>query len=318
MSTHQKGGVVSKIEQLTPEQIKLQATVRDEWIHSALTGPWDDAKIRESVRWLYSLSDLEPPLVVIVDSPFAAQIVANMFKNDQMRKQICARINDQTDKPPQVDCEALGQLEYISTCYRVSGWDSGYGAWMDFWNRIGLIDNEAALKYIDYLRSGVWSLISLKGLAIVSRPPTVCRDAENQVHSESGPAIKFADGFSVYIWHGTRIPQEWIENPETLTPDIALTHKNVEQRRCAAEIMGWDRILQELTPTVVDTNPNPEIGTLLKVDLPGAPGEQFLRVKCGTGRTFALPVPPDMSTAREANAWTYGLDPDEYSPEIRT
>jgi len=42
-------------------------------------------------------------------------------------------------------------------------------------------------------------------------------------------------------------------------------------------------------------------------------------VRCGTGRTFALPVPPDMKTAIQANAWTYGLDPkDIFNLEVRT
>ena len=37
-----------------------------------------------------------------------------------------------------------------------------------------------------------------------------------------------------------------------------------------------------------------------------------------TGRRFALPVPPDMTTALQANAWSYGLDETDYKPEIRT
>jgi len=41
-------------------------------------------------------------------------------------------------------------------------------------------------------------------------------------------------------------------------------------------------------------------------------------VTCGTGRTFALPVPPEMTTALAANAWTYGLEAKDYMPEVRT
>jgi len=50
------------------------------------------------------------------------------------------------------------------------------------------------------------------------------------------------------------------------------------------------------------------IGTLLEVDIPDIGNEKFLRVLCGTGREFAIPVPPNMKTALEANAWTYGLE----------
>lgn len=43
-------------------------------------------------------------------------------------------------------------------------------------------------------------------------------------------------------------------------------------------------------------------------------------VKCGTGRTFALPVPPEMTRAIDANAWTFALDnpSDLRDLEVRT
>ena len=32
------------------------------------------------------------------------------------------------------------------------------------------------------------------------------------------------------------------------------------------------------------------------------------RVRCGTGRDFCLPVPPECATALAANAWLYGVE----------
>ena len=142
-------------------------------------------------------------------------------------------------------------------------------------------------------------------------------DAERRLHCEDGPAILCRDGFAVHAWHGTRVPADWIEQTADVDPKLALTWENIEQRRCLAEIVGWDKVLDQLSPVVVDED-SPEVGKLLRVDLPDAPGEQFLQVRCGTGRTFVLPVPPEMTTARQANAWTYGLNPEEWSPEIRT
>ena len=61
------------------------------------------------------------------------------------------------------------------------------------------------------------------------------------------------------------------------------------------------------------------IGNLVEVDIPQIGREKFLKVVCGTGRQFAIPVPPEMKTALEANAWTFGLTPEELLPlEIRT
>ena len=55
------------------------------------------------------------------------------------------------------------------------------------------------------------------------------------------------------------------------------------------------------------------------LDIPDIGREKFLKVKCGTGREFAIPVPPDMKTALEANAWTYAIEPDVLRMlEVRT
>ena len=45
---------------------------------------------------------------------------------------------------------------------------------------------------------------------------------------------------------------------------------------------------------------------------------RFLRVRCATGRDFVLSVSGFVRTAREANAWTYGLNETEYELEART
>jgi hypothetical protein len=98
----------------------------------------------------------------------------------------------------------------------------------------------------------------------------------------------------------------------------ALHWANVEQRRAACEILGWQHILAELDAKVIDKDADAQIGTLLEVNLPDSGPERFLSVRCGTGRQFALPVPREVDTALAANAWTYGLDKLSFKPEIRT
>jgi len=150
------------------------------------------------------------------------------------------------------------------------------------------------------------------------RPTALTVDQDGRLHNETGPAIAYGDGFQLYYWHGTNVPREWIEDKATLEPQMALTWRNVEQRRAAVEIIGWGKILGALHPIIVDADPNPQIGMLLRCDLPDAPKQQFLTVLCGTGREFVLPVPPDVRTARAANAWTYGLNESDYQLEART
>jgi hypothetical protein len=153
---------------------------------------------------------------------------------------------------------------------------------------------------------------------MVSDFPRVLKvDNENRPHCENGPSHQWRDGWSLYYWHGVAIPGEWVSGKPPSAKE-ALTWSNIEQRRVACEIVGWLKILSELNARIIDEDGDEEIGTLLEVDLPDSGRERFLQVKCGTGRQFALPVPPDMKSAIQANAWTYGLDPKDFSPEVRT
>lgn len=172
---------------------------------------------------------------------------------------------------------------------------------------------------IDYSKWNPWETLSLhsswrivhKDFCIISDRPEVLKiDDRNRPHCEDGPFCRWRDGTELFAWHGTYVPAEWIMHKESLTPDKALTQVNTELRRAACEILGWGKILETLNARTIDTDPDPQIGELLEVDLPDAPRERFLRVRCGTGRTFVIPVPPTTQTALAANAWTYDIPTD--------
>ena len=143
-------------------------------------------------------------------------------------------------------------------------------------------------------------------------------DQDNTLHREDGPAILYGDGLAVYSWHGQVVPDKWIEGRETLTAQEVLAADNTEIRRAGCEIIGWDRVLDSLDAKVIDES-IPLIGTLYEANLPDAGRSRFLKVKCGTGRNFVLPVPPDVKTALDANAWTYNIDRQKLLDlEVRT
>ena len=195
-------------------------------------------------------------------------------------------------------------------------------AWGRFAASIGVILQPKTATHLD-----IMELISTQcewwwpyeNFVIASERPTTVRfDDQRRLHRENGPAIEYADGYAVWSWHGVRVPENWIIG-KGITPHEALTWENMEQRRAACEILGWDTILDQLKAKTLDKDVDPEIGELIRVRIPDIGDEQFLRVTCGTGRRFALPVPPDMKTALQANSWTYGFDlPTDYQPEVRT
>jgi len=168
----------------------------------------------------------------------------------------------------------------------------------------------------EVLRKAAAWVMPYENICFVSERHTHLSLDDRRLHCEDGPAIIYPDGFEIYAWRGTGFPKQWIEKKPT--PGQALNWPNTEQRRVACEMVGWETILAELEAVTIDKDEDPEIGELVYVNTPGLDPKNFLRVTCGTGRKFALPVPPEMETARQANAWTWGLEPDQYRPEVRT
>jgi len=163
-----------------------------------------------------------------------------------------------------------------------------------------LLDEWAALAQ----SCGWW--FPLEGVAVLTeRHRQLHFDELHRLHCSSGPAIECRDSYRVYAWHGIRVPAEWIEHPEKLTAKEALSAENLERRRAACEIIGWHRILEEVGAIVIDEHQSPYMGALLDAPKLDAPDTRYLRVKCGTGRTFVLRVPATCSTVLDAQAWCY-------------
>jgi hypothetical protein len=161
---------------------------------------------------------------------------------------------------------------------------------------------------------------------IVSDRPSEVRtettpDGSVRLHSDHGPALTWADGWSVYLWHGTLVPAWVVEAPSV---EAIHNESNVEIRRCGIESLGWDAYIAGARLRLVDRSDdpgNPDCQLSL-YDLPASVWGSRTRVllatngspeRDGTRRRYGLPVPADMDTAVHAAAWTYGLDADQYA-----
>lgn len=184
------------------------------------------------------------------------------------------------------------------------------------------------LRLPEYEKYAAWEQCAMHGgfrimhdeFCMVSDFPVYIKtDDQNRAHCEDGPSHLWRDGWCFYSWHGVQVPAEWIEDKSSLSASVALSQENMEQRRAACEIVGWSNILDELDAQTIDKHSNPMVGELLSVNIPDIGRERFLRVRCGTGRDFALPVPPDMDTAENAQRWLNFIpDNVEFIPSIRT
>jgi len=247
-----------------------------------------------------------------VGAQVRAQVGAQVWA--QVRAQVGAQVRAQVWA--QVGARVRDQVEAAIYGSHDAGWLGFY----EFFNRhFALAEKATCLFEVSRSCGWVWPFV---GCAIITgRPSVISFDDQKLLHSETGPAIAYRDGFAVHAWHGVRIPAEWIEDKASLTPKVALTWENTEQRRVAMQIVGWANILRELGARVIDDHADPETGTLVEVDLPGEDDEKirarFLHVLCGTKREFALGVPPDTASAEAAQAWLFG-ETTYQKPEVRT
>lgn len=148
---------------------------------------------------------------------------------------------------------------------------------------------------------------------VCDRPRILSFDSQKHLHAEGKPAIQFADGFSVYAYHGVTLPEKYGKlHPNQWEAKWLLEEKNAELRRVLIQGIGYSRICQELQAQELD---NWQEYTLLKIDNDvDVESIYVLKMTCpSTGYIHALRVPPDINSAREAICWVnWGTDPEEF------
>ena len=327
--------MMDKITELTPEQIAAMPEFRDKWLAAGLsTEPANRNAAEAGMAKAYKAAGLEPPkLFIWLGSPMAGAVCSGMLNNQGMA-QVWGQVVDQIRG--QVRDQVGGQVRYqvwdqvwdqVADQIRDQVYNAIYGQhdspWLAFYNFFRVICGITScnpligLEEVAINAGWCWAF---KNIAVMTeRPEFIRRDNDNRLHSEIGPAIQYPDGWGFHAWHGTRIPGEWIEKKDALIPEIALTWENAEQRRAACEIIGWNALLEKMGAKLIDSDEDDTIGHLYEVNHDALGGRcRFLRMYCPTGRWFAEPVPPDMNTALEANAWGWGLAPGEYKPTFQS
>ncbi len=156
---------------------------------------------------------------------------------------------------------------------------------------------------------------------VCERPLELKQDERSRFHCADGPAISFADGYEIYSWHGISVSKEIIESPDSIDVKSIQFERNAEVRRVMIERFGAIRFITESGAKKYQED---ECGILYRKDLHG--DEPIVMVKVinktqepdGTFKEYFLRVPPTITTAREAVAWSFGMQKEEYSPARET
>jgi hypothetical protein len=158
-----------------------------------------------------------------------------------------------------------------------------------------------------------WIFFFEKIAIVCDRPLKLCFDRENRLHAEAEPALQFADGYSLYSYHGVTLPKKYAAlHPHQWQAKWLLEEWNVELRRVLIREIGYARICQELQARQINSWRE---YTLLRINIDFATEPIcLLKMTCpSTGFIHMLCVPPDLTSAREAIGWVnWGTDPEEF------
>lgn len=182
-----------------------------------------------------------------------------------------------------------------------------------------VLDRWGGLDQVDRNAGWWWAF---RGFAVLcERPVRLERDGSGRVHSDTGMAVEWSDGWGIHAWHGTSVPGDLITSGWDV--QRVFRERNVELRRCAIERMGWPEFVAALGLRLIaeaEDPGNPGFVLSLFDELVSVFEEPVRVLLCtnasverdGTRRRYGLTVPADIDDPVSAAAWTFGLDADQY------
>ena len=278
---------MKKIDNLSPEQIQRFGEWSQRWIEIGLsTEPADFDAATSAALKTYKICNLEKPMVVLrMGSPYAATVggaLAWMYLRaffgaqvwdqvgdqvraqvrDQVRDQVWAQVRDQVrdQVTDQVWDQVWAQTREGLNNDRGGAFWAPWCALISFFRDVCGWSGPALARFeIDeaLTKSCGWVWWHQNVVAISDRPSALHRDARGRLHCEDGPSIAYRDGWALYHWHGTAVPRDVIEAPETLTAGAISFETNAEVRRVMVERFGLDRFITESGAAVLHEDRDP-------------------------------------------------------------
>ncbi len=281
------------IEKLTKKQEERLSEFRDKWLAIGLsTGPVDFERAKQAAIKCYELAGLKPPEKWdFAPSPMAA----------------CRLVNE--DSP--------GDVIYDNA---YGSHDAHWLGFFDFFQEVCGIEIPKVAGLIELAQSCGWWIPYDTYCVLQDRPSVITFDDEGRLHNENGKAIEYRDGWGVCAWHGVRVEDYVILNPEKITVQDIKQETNAEVRRVKMFQYGMLRYIQDTGAECIQSD---GYGDLYEITTPDGV-EKFVKVvngtmeADGTYKDYILPTWNDVETAHEAVARSYGRAVEEYAPEVRT
>lgn len=174
------------------------------------------------------------------------------------------------------------------------------------------------VPYFQLANFGSWWWPFQDVCVMTERPSRLSVDADGLLHNSIGCALKYRDGWETFAWHGTFVPDRFLQFAIKRDVTEIFYEPNVEIRRMMLEMYGLEAFIKDSGARKVQED---RTGALYRQTF-GDNHEDIVIVHVinstpepdGSYNHYFLRVPPTTKTAREGVAWTFGMTADEYDP----
>lgn len=254
-----------------PPSPELASRLRDELRRRYQSNPWRDLEERLGSR-LHD--ELGPELWDELRARIGSRIREPLWDRFgvRLRGHVLSRLSDRL--PPVLG----GHLGGVQDIWRDAYWIALYTC---AFRIVKGRPDERLQALADATRRVGWWIPSRDGVILSERPALLLRDEQERLHCATGPALSWPDGYALYAWHGTPVPEWVIMDP---TPEAIRAEDDPETRRCAIESFGWERYISEVRmPLVAEIEDPRNPGSRLALyDLPEHVFDEPLRVMVTT------------------------------------
>jgi hypothetical protein len=332
--------------ELTQAQKDCFPKYLDEWMKVGLsTSPADRPTAEKGIELAYRAAGLEPPgAVAWLGSPLAGAIVdtviSKLSSDTAASKQRSAAKTKYSDRILSVVDSTLPLLaeicgkevkrDFVISCLSdLQLHNAAYGqhdasilCFYDFFARVCGVEECRKLEGLNLVAQSCGWWWAYDSLAILTeRPSRLSLDDRGRLHADSDWAILYPDGFGYCLVHGVEVPEHVVLEPSKITVKEIESEANVEVRRVMMEKYGQSRFLLDSGAVEIHKD---DWGTLYRKEVPE--DEPLVMVNVlnstlepdGSAKPYWLRVPPTMTTARAAVAWTFQQAAETYAPEVET
>ena len=237
--------------------------------------PYDE--VVSIVTDIYKELGYDAPKIIQVDSPIEAKRVSRELDKEEGHKD--------TVTP------------YISLWLRV---------WHGWYEGAKILGVEFEQKKFDLFAR--WTkccpvVFARETYCVVSKNPTECNWEDDLLHNDTGPSVKWNDGYSLWSIGGVGVDEQIVMSPHTQTLEQIDKEENVEVKRIRIDRYGWETYLENKNAEILDGPHQNEIEQNLEV-LFKCDDMKVLLLTCpSTGRRYAQEVDVECMNVEEAQSY---------------